>query len=221
VARLLRGLNKLLIAIMLIPVAWADPKRPIQSVDQWHSSALKDVCLLPEVKLFVERVLITSNHQHMPFLVVDKLCASVFVFDLNGKLLGAAPALIGTTVGDEAADGIGSRQLDSIGVEDRTTPSGRYLAYLGLNLLNEKILWVDYDTAISLHTVVTKVPGENRVERLTSITSSDNRISFGCINVSKSFFQKIVEPAFKKSNGIVYILPDSHAIEEVFGFFKN
>jgi hypothetical protein len=87
--------------------------------------------------------------------------------------------------------------------------------------LNEKILWVDYDTAISLHPVVTKVPSENRVERLTSITSSDNRISYGCINVSKSFFQKIVTPAFRESSGIVYILPDSHAIEDVFGFYKE
>ncbi len=173
------------------------------------------------MKIFVDRILATKNHENRPFLVVDKLCASVLAFDMRGQLLGAAPALIGTTVGDEAAEGIGSRQLDSIEVADRTTPAGRYVAYLGLNILNEKILWVDYDTAISLHPVVTKVPSENRVERLTSFTSSDNRISYGCINVSKSFFQKIVTPAFRESSGIVYILPDSHAIEEVFGFYKQ
>ena len=87
----------------------------------------------------MDRILATKNHENRPFLVVDKLCASVLAFDMRGQLLGAAPALIGTTVGDEAAEGIGSRQLDSIEVADRTTPAGRYVAYLGLNILNEKV----------------------------------------------------------------------------------
>jgi hypothetical protein len=173
-----------------------------------------------EVRRFVERILITQNHQNLPFVVLDKTHARVFVFDARGQLHGAAPALIGYTVGDDAVPGIGDRSLASMTREEKTTPAGRYVSSLDLNLAGNQILWVDYESAISLHSLVTNSPEEKRAERLASRSIDDNRISYGCINVSAAFFQKVVIPVFKDTFGIVYILPDSHAIKEVFSFYE-
>lgn len=144
----------------------------------------------------------------------------MFVFDAEGQLHGVAPALIGFTVGDAAVPGIGDRSLQSIKREEKTTPAGRYVSSLDLNLAGNQILWVDYDSAISLHSLVTNTPSEKRAERLASRTIEDNRISFGCINVSAVFFQNVVIPTFKGTLGIVYILPDSHVIKEIFSFYE-
>ena len=51
-----------------------------------------------------------------------------------------------------------------------------------------------------------------------SPTPLDNRISFGCINVPAAFFDRVIRPAFKGTNGIVYVLPETRAAREVFGF---
>jgi hypothetical protein len=174
----------------------------------------------PEVRRLVLRILATQNNQALPFVVLDKVHTQVFVFDATGHLRGASPALIGLAVGDDAVPGIGNRQLSRIRMEEKTTPAGRYTASLDLNLSGNQILWVDYETAISLHPVVTNDRKEHRVERLASLSTDDNRISYGCINVSVAFFQNIVIPSFNGTYGIVYILPDSHAIQEIFSFYE-
>lgn len=46
-----------------------------------------------------------------PFAVMDKAAAQIFVFDGNGKLLGAAPGLFGSAVGDHVAPGIAGLAL--------------------------------------------------------------------------------------------------------------
>jgi hypothetical protein len=71
------------------------------------------------------------------------------------------------------------------------------------------VLWVDYDNAISLHPVVTDNPAENRLERLTSRSAKDKRISYGCINVPQRFFRDMVGPLFRESGGMVYVLPET------------
>jgi hypothetical protein len=174
----------------------------------------------PEVIKFVDRILVTQNNQALPFVVLDKTHTQVFVFDAKGHLRGTAPALIGLSVGDDAVPGIGHRQLSSILLEEKTTPAGRFTASLDFNLSGNQILWVDYETAISLHPVLSNDRKERRTERLASQSTEDNRISYGCINVSAAFFQKIVVPTFNGTYGIVYILPDSHAINEVFSFYE-
>lgn len=180
----------------------------------------KNVIAAPEVKRLVERILITQNHQSLPFVVLDKTHPEVFVFDAKGQLKGAAPALIGLAVGDESVPEIGQRKLSSIQMAEKTTPAGRFVASLDLNLSGHQILWVDYETSLSMHPVITSDLKEHRAERLASSSSEDNRISFGCINVTAAFFQKVVMPTFKGTYGIVYILPDSHAIRDIFSFYE-
>jgi hypothetical protein len=157
----------------------------------------------------------------MPFVIVDKTDARVFVFHADGSLRGTAPALLGLTTGDESIAGIGDRALSTIRPEERTTPAGRFVASLDRNSHGKGILWVDYDSAVSLHPVVNNNPRERRLERLATPTPLDNRISYGCINVPAKFYSNVVNPAFAGTNGIVYVLPEVRTIREVFPAFYD
>ena len=140
----------------------------------------------------------------------------MFVFDARGQLLGAAAALLGLSTGDDSVPGIGDQKLSAIRPEERTTPAGRFVAALGHNAGGKGILWVDYDSAISMHPVVTSKPKERRAQRLDSPTPLDNRISYGCINVPAKFYSGVVSPAFTGTSGIVYVLPETRMARDVF-----
>jgi len=161
----------------------------------------------------------SDDNGDMPFVIVDKLHSRVFVFDGQALLRGAAPALLGLAQGDESAPGIGSRKMSAIRPHERTTPAGRFLASMERSLHGDKILWVDYDAAIALHRVIATAPRERRLQRLDSLTPSDRRITYGCINVPVKFFDNIVVPAFKAGKGIVYVLPETRPSREVFGSY--
>ena len=159
------------------------------------------------------------DNRGLPFAIVDKVDAKVYVFYADGRLRGAAPVLLGSAVGDDSVPGIGKRKLATILPEERTTPAGRFVADLDKNLHGKQMLWVDYDSAISLHPVVTSKADERRAERLASSTPLDNRISYGCINVPPKFFKTVVSPAFTKTSGIVYVLPETRSPQKVFGSY--
>jgi hypothetical protein len=163
---------------------------------------------------------VDSGDSHgMPFAIVDKQEAKVFVFDANGHLRGAAPALLGLAIGDDAVPGIGNRALSTILPAERTTPAGRFVATLDRNLQGKEILWVDYAGAVSMHPVVTAKPAEHRLQRLATPTPLDNRISYGCINVPAQFFDKVVRPAFTGTSGVVYVLPETRSAQILFGTY--
>ena len=161
----------------------------------------------------------SGNNDKLPFIVVDKVEARTFAFDMDGNLLGATSVLLGLAHGDDSVPGIGERKLSTIRPEERTTPAGRFVASLDTNLHGQDILWVDYDAAISLHAVVPGTPKERRAARLASPASADKRISYGCINVPAAFFQKVVRPAFLKTEGVVYVLPETRKAHETFAAY--
>jgi hypothetical protein len=173
----------------------------------------------PEARHVANWVVDSRDNRSLPFLIVDKSDARVFLFDASGRLRGAAPALLGLAQGDDAVPGIGNRKLSTIRPEERTTPAGRFVASLDKNLHGEEILWVDYDTAIALHRVVTSNAKERRAQRLDSSSPSDRRISYGCINVPVKFYENVVSPVFTGTNGIVYVLPETRPAREVFGSY--
>ena len=164
-------------------------------------------------------VLETADNQGLPFLIVDKINAEVSAFDREGRLLGIAPVLLGLARGDISPAGIGDRPLSAIEPRERITPAGRFMASMGENLGGKSILWIDYDSALSLHPVVTTRAADRRLERLATAAPDDNRISYGCVNVPAEFYDKIVQPAFKGTVGVVYILPESQSLAQV--FFAN
>ncbi len=162
----------------------------------------------------------SDDNGKSPYIIIDKQQARLFVFDAKGQELGDAPVLIGIAVGDDASPGVGAKKLAEIGPAEKTTPAGRYIAKFGRAVGKERVLWVDYHNSVALHAVVTSNKKERRLERLRSPTVEDNRISFGCINVPTAFYGKNIRPLFQKSGGIVYILPDTKPIEEVFPFVR-
>ncbi len=161
-------------------------------------------------------VVASADNHGMPFVIVDKAAAEVFVLDAQGRLQGASPALLGLARGDRSVPGIGDRKLSAIRPEERTTPAGRFVAALGNDLGEKDILWVDYEDAISMHRVITGNPHDQRLKRLASPTIADNRITYGCINVPVKFYEAVVKPAFTGTSGIVYILPEVEALQAIF-----
>ena len=161
-------------------------------------------------------VIATRDNGGNPFIVIDKSAARVFVFDSGGKMMGSAPALLGITRGDDSAPGIGDRELRNIPVQDRTTPAGRFVAKYGPAAGHSKVLWVDYASALSLHAVVPGTKKERRLQRLNSPASDDNRITYGCINVPTKFYAKVIRPLFSDTTGVVYILPETKPLKDVF-----
>ncbi len=162
----------------------------------------------------------SADNLGLPFVIVDKIDARIFVFNAGGRLQGAAPALLGSARGDHTVPGIGDQEYADMRPEERTTPAGRFVAALGLNIRGEDVVWVDYEGAVSLHRVITSKPEERRLERLATPTPLDNRISFGCINVPRRFYENVVSPAFSGSDGIVYVLPETRPAREVFGSYE-
>jgi hypothetical protein len=171
----------------------------------------------PGARELADWVVGSSDNRQLPFIVIDKVQARVFAFDAQGSLRGATPALLGTAIGDDSIPGIGQRKLSSIRPFERTTPAGRFVAYLDRDIHGEEVLWVDYESSLSLHRVVTGLPKDHRAQRLASPTPADNRITFGCINVSVSFYERVVSPLFQRTQGIVYILPETRSATDVFG----
>ncbi|MFA5965888.1 MAG: hypothetical protein WC804_17875 [Sphingomonas sp.] len=159
----------------------------------------------------------SGDNAALPYIIVDKRAASLFLFDAKGKSLGRAPVLVGVAVGDEATPGIGSKKLAEIGPAEKTTPAGRFLAKYGLAFGGQQVLWVDYATSVALHPIPPGAsPKERRRQRMRSPTPGDHRITFGCINVPTAFYNKGVRPLFRKKGGYVYILPDTRPLEAVF-----
>lgn len=169
-----------------------------------------------EARYIADWALDSGDPGGLPFAIVDKMSAKVYVFKPDGRLRGAAPVLLGIAKGDDSAPGIGEREFSDMPVEVRTTPAGRFVASIGRNTHDKDVLWVDYDAAISMHRVINTNPKERRPQRLASPTPADNRISFGCINVPIKFFDDVVSAAFEATNGIVYVLPEVHPLKRVF-----
>jgi hypothetical protein len=170
----------------------------------------------PQARELARWALASGDNAGRSLVIVDKREARVFVLDAGGRLRGAAPALLGLARGDEAVPGIGERPLSRIRPDERTTPAGRFIPEPGTNLQGEDIVWVDYESAVSMHRVRAQVKAERRLERLASPTPQDNRISYGCINLPPRFYEQVLRPAVR-AGAVVYVLPEVRSLEQVFG----
>lgn len=172
-----------------------------------------------DARYVADWVVDSGDNKSMPFAVVDKTDAKVFVFNADGNLRGATAALLGLARGDASVPGIGDRALSNIRPEERTTPAGRFVVDLGPSLRGDTVLWVNYKEGLAMHALRAANPRERRPQRLASPTPLDNRISLGCVVVPAKFFENVVRPAFKWTNGIVYVLPETKLASEVFASY--
>jgi hypothetical protein len=70
-----------------------------------------------------------------------------------------------------------------------------------------------------MHRVLTTDPSERRLQRLASPSVDDRRISYGCINLPVAFYEAHVRPAFAQPGGVVYVMPETRSLHEVFGAY--
>jgi hypothetical protein len=206
-----RGLRAFITAFVL----WLGASSVVAAAPAQPAPALK-IPLSKTAASFAAWVVASGDANGRPFLIVDKQNAQVLIFDAEGHLGDASPALLGLARGDDSVPGIGQRKLSSIKPSERTTPAGRFVAALGADLGEKDVLWVDYEDAISLHRVVPGTVKDRRAQRLASPSPLDKRISFGCINVPAQFFDMSVRPIFLSGKGIVYILPEVRSLKSVF-----
>ena len=154
-----------------------------------------------------------------PFAVIDKPRARVWVFDERARLMEESPVLVGAALGDVAPPDIGTRPLSRVRPSEKITPAGRFVTEPGRNTRGEDVIWIDYDSAVSLHRV-RHVAGEHRPQRLATPTVADKRISFGCVNIPPRFYEQVLQPYFSAEMGVVYVLPETRSRESVFPFLR-
>jgi hypothetical protein len=158
----------------------------------------------------------TADHGGLPFAVIDKPAARIHVFSAQAQWLGTSAVLLGAALGDYAAAGVGDKPLSQIRLEERTTPAGRFVTEPGRNLRGEEIVWIDYDSAVSLHRLRSLKASERRGERLASAGLTDKRISYGCVNAPARFYDQVIAPLFGRNRGVIYVLPDTEPFASFF-----
>ncbi|MDQ6640085.1 MAG: hypothetical protein M3Z15_10570 [Pseudomonadota bacterium] len=169
-----------------------------------------------DVRRLADWVVASADHGQHPFALVDKTKATLYVFAPSGHLIGTSPVLLGLARGDDSEPGIGDKPIAAIRPEERTTPAGRFAAEPGKNLGGNDVIWVDYDAAVSMHSVRATVASERRLERLQSADPAQHRISYGCINVPTAFFDRVAWPSFAAAGGMIYVLPEVRPLVDVF-----
>ena len=207
-----------------IPVARPAPPHvaPPAPLPQYTPPRLADfggIVPTPDVRLVANWAVYTRDYKNRNFIIVDKKDARIYVFDRAGRLQSVAPVLLGIAIGDDTVPGIGDKPLSRIPAEERTTPAGRFVAEIGMDLRHEDVVWVDYDAAVSMHRVLTTNPAEHRLERLATPTNEDNRISYGCINLPRAFYEDVVAPTVRTGGAIIYVLPETRSPQQQFGAY--
>ena len=177
-----------------------------------QSYALSD-----NASLLLAGILSHKDNHGMPFAIVDKSNARVHVFASDGTVKGSSAVLLGLAKGDDSVPGIGERKMADIKPAERTTPAGRFEVEPGRNTQGDDIIWVDYDAAVSMHRVRTANKADRRLERLATPTVSDNRISYGCINVPAAFYDASLRDTLGAHGGVVYVLPETRSLQGEFG----
>ena len=158
----------------------------------------------------------SGDSRGLPYLILDKRDARLYVFDARGRLIDSSPVLLGAAPGDDSVEGIGSRPMAKVRPEEKTTPAGRFVAEAGHNASGEEVVWVDYGAAVSMHRVRLVDPKERRLERLASPDPAERRISYGCINVPVPFFESVVWPLLRTTRAVAYVRPETRSVGEVF-----
>lgn len=161
----------------------------------------------------------TRNHGKHGFILIDKKKARVYVFSPKAKLRSHAPVLLGKAIGDETAPGVGDKSLAQIAEDEKTTAAGRFPAYLGKNTHGDDVIWIDYDSGLSMHRVRKVKEEERRFERMATPEADDNRISNGCVNVPHQFYNTVLLPTVRKDGAFIYVLPETKSPQQLFGSF--
>jgi hypothetical protein len=170
----------------------------------------------PDARHMADWVVGRHDNGRMPFMVLDKRDARLYVFKPNGELIDQTPVLLGAAHGDDTYPGIGDVPIDQVKPYQRTTAAGRFVTRPGLDADHTDVVWLDYDAALAMHRVINKVKSERRLQRLASANPKVRRISWGCINIPIDFFNSYISPVYGKHSGVTYVIPERKSFAEVF-----
>jgi hypothetical protein len=162
------------------------------------------------------QVLANNDNAGAPFVVLDKRRARLWVFDAQGRPSGSTPVVLGFARGDDTVPGVGEKPLEKVRPGERTTPAGRFVGEHGRNIKGEDIIWVDYDAAVSMHRVKDVHKSDRREQRLRTRSIADNRISYGCINIPKAFYEQVLLGVVGRARPVVYVLPETRPVASIF-----
>lgn len=174
----------------------------------------------PAARATYERFMI--NNKGMPFIIADKPTAQVFLFKADGSLIKFFPALYGKTKGDVLSHPIGqkltaeeiNRTLDS----EKITPAGEFTAVLRRG--TDFPLQLNFQDAqgnvgaMAIHQVYTGNVKEQRLERLSSADITDNKVSYGCINVGLDNWNNFIVPNYAKGARVGVVPDETGALDK-------
>jgi hypothetical protein len=178
----------------------------------WDRASL----LSQDAQTALKQVLSTGDNAGAPFVIIDKRRARLWVFDAQGHPSGSTPVLLGFARGDDSVPGIGEKPLAQVRPGERTTPAGRFVGEHGRNIKGQDIIWVDYDAAVSMHRVKDVHKSDRREERLRTRSIADNRISYGCINIPKAFYEQVLLGVVGRAQPVIYVLPETRPVASIF-----
>lgn len=158
----------------------------------------------------------SRDNKRLPFAIVDKKDARLYLFTPRGRLVAATPVLLGLARGDHSVAGVGDLPPARIPLADRTTPAGRFVSEPGRNLGGEDVVWLDYGAGLAIHRLRPDAAHEARLQRLASALPDAHRVSAGCVVVPAAFYEAYVQPALGTGAGVVYVLPETRPVQEMF-----
>ena len=176
-----------------------------------------------EVQLVADWIMRDNRHQGNPFIVADKVAGLLFAFDASGALIAKAPALFGRARGDVLTEEQANKTLEQTTRADMITPAGVFPAEAYVSpRYGDSVRFAGYKhTNLLIH----RAPGEMRRALLQNSntntntsaksTSSDNRITLGCINMPPEFIDNVLMPNFS-GKSLVVVLPESQSARSFF-----
>ncbi len=194
------------------------PEIPVPPPEQpaLVAADFRDVAPTPDARQMADWVVARRDNGKLPFMVLDKRDARLYVFEAGGHLVDQTPVLLGSSHGDDTFPGIGEVPIAKVKPYQRTTAAGRFVTRPGLDADRTDVVWLDYDAALAMHRVINKVKSEHRLRRIAAADPKVRRISWGCINIPIAFFDTYISPVFGKRTGVTYVIPETKTFAAVF-----
>jgi len=174
----------------------------------------------PAARATYERFML--DNKGLPFIIADKPSGQIFLFKADGTLIKFFSALYGKTTGDVLPRPIGqqltAKQISEIAENERITPAGEYTAVLkpakdyGLALFFQDRQ--GNTGTIAIHQVYTGNIKERRLDRLESADVTDNKVSYGCINVGLDNWNNYIVPNYGKGARVGVVPDEQTALDQ-------
>lgn len=233
--------SKYILSVAVVSTLWSgvNEKNPLNlkdsnNKDKDHTTIIKNSDVKEKNNSTISPFIKTENNEYVAlpenvreihsyaieniedsYIIVDKPSATLYVFNEENELVETMPVLLGKTKGEEpnTANANDKKALGS------TTPAGKYkLGKVAENYSKKdsieyqgRLLQVLGDGPISIHMTYPKEFKE-RTKALNSKTVNDNRMSWGCMNISPENFDKYIKPYFNKGNQTIFITPDDTSL---------